>query len=224
MAAAKNELASFDDGWEEPPATAQGQPVAVSSIPPDLGDLDDGWNADPLAAAPGAESTRDAQRAGVPQETVPAPSVPWLTKRQRRGLAKQQRRHATQRRAERKQARKLERREQAKQRVAVYPPAEVPRVAAKGTQAARQCAAPGATAPQTSGDAGRPPPSASGTARPERGARPQRSGPPKPQREAERRGTLRAPFHAVRQRKMSRVLYLVVAVVVAALGAFAWLR
>ena len=57
-----------------------------------LGDLDDGWNADssPLAAASPGESRRGVTPDGGQPESVALPAAAWLTKRQRRELAKQQ--------------------------------------------------------------------------------------------------------------------------------------
>jgi hypothetical protein len=229
MAAAKNELANLDEDWEEPPAAAQAQPAAVSSFPPDLGDLDDGWNADssPLAAASLGESRRGVTPDGGQPESVPLPAAAWLTKRQRRELAKQQQRHAALRRAERKQARKAERREQARQRVAERPSSVVVRGATRDAQTARDVAATleaaGALPRATVGrDARRSAPSTSGMARPER-VPPARSAPQDTQRGPARARAVRPPPSAKQKRRSGWVLYVLMAVVVAALAAWTWL-
>jgi hypothetical protein len=236
MSGAKDELANLDEDWEERPVAAQAQPANVSSLPPDLGDLDDGWNTDssPSAAASLAKSAHAARREGAAPESPIAPAVAWLSKRQRRELAKQQRRHATQRRAERKQARKQERRDQAHRSAAERSSSVVVRGAAtdtravgvttKGKQALRKLEAPATERARSGLEGRRSLPSTSGLARSERTTRAERSGPQETEREAMRRRAVRAPAAAGQQRKMSWALYLLIAAVVAALGAWATLR
>ncbi|MBN1609438.1 MAG: hypothetical protein JW940_22600 [Polyangiaceae bacterium] len=232
MAAAKDELANLDEAWEEPPTLAQAQPVTVSSVPPDLGDLDDGWNADSsaLAAAPSGEPARGAKRASARQEASVLPAATWLTKRQRRELARQQRRHATERRAERKQARKLERREQARQRAAERLSSVVVRADAKDAEAmdvaatrAGRMGEVAVSALATSGvEARRGPASTRETERAER--RPQRSVPRKIRRASERSGPAGAPVSAGQRRRTNRAVHLLVVAVVATFALWLWLR